>query len=176
MSTHTETMYNGKYLQVHKRGTWEYVTRPNATGIVVIVALHDDGRLIVIEQYRPAVKSNVIELPAGLVGDIDDTESLLTAAQRELEEETGYTAANWTQLYDVLSSSGLTDEESTFFLATQLTKTSEGGGVEDEDITIHEVPLTELEPWLAQKKDSCKIASKLFTGIYMATIEQQRKE
>lgn len=174
-NNNVDSMYDGQYICMKKRGTWEYVTRPNATGIVVIVAMHDDGRVILIEQYRPAVDSKVIELPAGLAGDIDKSEPFLLAAQRELEEETGYTAGHWVQLYDVLSSSGLTDEESTFFLATDLTKTSEGGGVEGEDITVHEVPITELTKWLASKGSNYKIASKVFAGLYMAQLQESKQ-
>ena len=123
-------LYQSKHLAVHQRGRWQYVTRPNATGVIAIVAQHDDGRIVLIEQHRPPVNAQVIELPAGLVGDDGDPdEPLVRAAQRELEEETGYTARDWRQLTTASSSAGLTDEAVTFFLATGLTKTGPGGGI-----------------------------------------------
>src|SRR5438128_1389604 len=84
----------GRWLTFIDDAGWEYVTRPGVTGIVVIVAVTKGERLVLVEQYRPAVQQRVIELPAGLVGDVDGrhTESLLDAAVRELEEETGYRA------------------------------------------------------------------------------------
>src|SRR5690349_10920782 len=92
----------GRYLTFIDDAGWEYVTRPHISGVVVIVAVTADGRLVLVEQYRPAVKKKVIELPAGLVGDIvgQQGESMGTAAARELEEETGYRAAEMVPLFD----------------------------------------------------------------------------
>jgi len=84
----------GKYLTLVDDRGWEYVTRTGVTGIVVIVAVTDDEKLLLVEQYRPAVRKRVIELPAGLVGDVDAHagETLHSAAGRELAEETGFAA------------------------------------------------------------------------------------
>ncbi|MEE9405412.1 MAG: NUDIX hydrolase [Algisphaera sp.] len=163
-------LYQGKFLTLAQRGRWEYATRTNATGVIAIVALHDDDRIVLIEQDRPAVGARVIELPAGLAGDTDASEPLLQAAKRELEEETGYTANHWATLPTVTCSAGLTDEEVTFFLATQLTQTSAGGGVDGEDITRHEIPLAILAQWLAKRQATgLKIAATLLAGVYAAT-------
>ena len=165
-----ETVYEGRFLQVAKRGAWEYTTRANATGVVAVVAVHDDGRVVLVEQHRPPVNASVIEIPAGLVGDEDDSESLLTAAQRELEEETGYAAAQWTQLPTACTSPGLTDEAITFFLAQQLTRMGEGGGVASEDITTHEVPLEALPQWLeSARRENKQTSMKLLAGLYAAS-------
>lgn len=163
-------LYQSKFLAVLQRGRWQYATRPNAAGVVAIVAQHDDGRIVLIEQYRPPVNARVIELPAGLVGDDGDpNEPLVEAAKRELEEETGYTARHWRQLTTASSSAGITDEAVTFLLATGLTKTSPGGGIDGEDITLHEVPHDTLRPWLDQQQAEGKhVAASLLAGLWTA--------
>src|SRR5829696_410163 len=89
------TVWAGRHLSVLARGTWEYASRNTRRPAVGIVAVTDDGKVLLVEQRRPPVNRNVIELPAGLAGDIAgaEHESLLEAAQRELLEETGYTAS-----------------------------------------------------------------------------------
>ncbi len=164
------TVYEGRYLRVVKRDRWEYATRPNATGVVGVVALHDDGRIVLIEQYRVPAGARVIEIPAGLAGDDDDGESLLDAAQRELKEETGYTARHWRPLVTGMSSPGMTDETITFFLATGLQKRGSGGGVDGEDITVHEVDFNNLMPWLNQQVAAGKrINLTLLASVFAAT-------
>ena len=165
-----ETVYQGRFLRVVKRGDWEFATRTKATGVVAIVALHDDGRVVLVEQDRPPVDAHVIELPSGLAGDTSDDETLLDAAKRELEEETGYTAREWTRLLTGLSSAGLTDEAITFYLAEGLSKTAAGGGVGSESIKVHEVALQSLPSWLeSMTASNRKIDMKLLAGIYAAT-------
>src|SRR5699024_2459270 len=97
-----QLLYAGDFLRVKRRGHWEYVERVNARAVVVIVAVTDAGELVLVEQPRVPVAANCIELPAGLVGDIAgaEDESLATAAARELEEETGYRAAQLAQSID----------------------------------------------------------------------------
>src|SRR4029078_3246763 len=82
------------FLRLVKAGRWEYCERTRANGIVVIVPLIDPGQAVFVEQYRPPVKANCIEFPAGLSGDLAEAanESLATAARRELLEETGFAA------------------------------------------------------------------------------------
>src|SRR5262249_43699134 len=147
---------------------WEFATRNTQRPAVGIVAVTDDGKIVLVEQHRPPVGRKVIELPAGLAGDIAgaEDESLLEAAQRELLEETGYTAQRWTQLIEGYTSPGLTDESIVLFLAEGLTKTGAGGGDEGESITIHEVPLNNVLQWLAEHGYSADL--KLLAGIYAA--------
>lgn len=162
--------YEGRFLRIAKRGSWEYVSRPNATGVVGVIAVDDEQRVVLVEQYRPPVSARVIEIPAGLVGDIDDRESLLAAAKRELEEETGYTASSWVQLHAACSSPGLTDEMVTFFLARGLTQTGTGGGDEHENITVYTVPLDEVPKWLEAARDRDVFTDmKLLAGLQMAS-------
>src|SRR5215217_1288754 len=90
------TIAEGKRVRLVRRGDWEFVTRKKSSGIVAIVAVTDDYKLVLVEQYRPPVAKSVIELPAGLAGDEagHEQEDLLTAARRELLEETGYEASH----------------------------------------------------------------------------------
>lgn len=163
------SLYEGQHLRLVAQGKWEYVTRSNARSVVAIVAVKPDGRVILVEQHRPPASSSVIELPAGLVGDVDSDESLLVAAQRELEEETGYAAASWSVLSEGFSSPGLTDEFITLYLATELTKVGPGGGDASESITLHEVKLNELSNWCRQRQaDGSQVDLKLFAGLYLA--------
>jgi hypothetical protein len=90
----TSTLYEGKHLRLVRCGHWEYAERTNANGAVMILAVTDDDKVILIEQYRLPLNKPVIELPAGLAGDIagQESEAMATAAHRELLEETGYEA------------------------------------------------------------------------------------
>jgi len=169
------TMAEGKYLQLVKQGKWEYVRRKGISGIVAIVAVTDDGKLLLVEQYRPPVGRRVVELPAGLAGDEpgSENEPLSAAAARELFEETGYEAREMTQVGAGTASAGLTDEFITLFRATGLKKTGAGAGVGGEQITLQEVPLAGVEQWLAQKvTEGCLIDLKVYGGLYFANAQR----
>jgi ADP-ribose pyrophosphatase len=148
-----------------KRGKWEYVTRTTTQPAVAIVAITDNDCIVLVEQFRPPIGDRVIELPAGLTGDVEgaEEETLVESAQRELFEETGYEAASWTKLIGGYSSPGLTDEFIVIFLAEGLTKTGSGGGDGHEAITVHEVPMTEVTKWLARAKN---VDFKVFAGLF----------
>ena len=163
----------GRYLTFLDEGGWEYVTRPGVSGIVVIVAVTDEDRLLLVEQYRPAVHRNVIELPAGLVGDGDGrrAESLHDGATRELEEETGYRAAEMVALFEGPIAVGVSDETVSFFRAHGLARVGAGGGDDTEEITVHEVPLAQLSAFLAAKHQAgLGIDPKIYAGLYLAGI------
>ncbi len=148
---------------------WEYVERANMTGIVGIIAVTDDKKLVLVEQFRPAVNAKTIELPAGLSGDgkDEDGESFEVAARRELFEETGYECGDMVPLMDGATSPGLTNETVVVYLAKSLRKTGPGGGEGSEDITVHEVPLDNVVEWLEKrKKDGCVIDLKLYSALY----------
>jgi len=165
-----ETIAAGKHLHFCRYDTWEYVRRPNASGIVIVVAMTDGDRVILVEQFRPPVQKRVIEFPAGLSGDIagSEDEPLVEAARRELLEETGYAAEKMEHAFDGTSSAGLTDEVVSFFFATQLRKVAEGGGDASEDVEVHEISMAELESWLRTKQDNgCLIDSRIYSGLYL---------
>lgn len=87
-------------------------------GAVAVVALGEDGKIVLVNQYRHAVGQRLWELPAGLL-DFPG-ESPLAAAKRELAEEAEMVAEHWFELCDYYSSPGFTDEKIKIFLATSL--------------------------------------------------------
>ena len=159
----------GEFVRLLIKGGWEYVERPNCTGVVIIVAMTADGKLLFTEQFRIPVGKSVIEFPAGLVGDRtgQETEVLEVAAARELLEETGYEAQQITPLTSGPTSAGLSNELVTLVQAVGLTRRSVGGGEGSERITVHEVPLDEVERWLGQMRDAGKLVDpKVYAGLY----------
>lgn len=168
---------SGRFIRLVRKGRWEYAERVNASGAAALVALTPANKLILIEQPRPAMGGNVIELPAGLVGDTpgQEHEDMAIAAGRELVEETGYEAAKVSFLAKGPSSPGLSSETLAIFLATELTKVGPGGGVEGEQITVHEIDLDQVEGWLdSQISRGLHIDLKVYSGIYFAHRHLQR--
>jgi ADP-ribose pyrophosphatase len=148
-----EQIWQGKYIKLYKRGTWEFVGRARGIRAAVILA-EQDGDVLLVEQFRVPLQALCLELPAGLIGDDDggEGESVLTAAARELEEETGYRAAHMAIVGEFASSPGMVSETFTLVKARGLVKVSEGGGVAGENIIVHRVPRTELAAFITQKR------------------------
>mgnify|MGYP001951321199 CR=1 FL=1 len=146
-----QVMWEGKYIVAKTRGRWEYVGRPRNIRAAVILAV-EDGHVLLVEQYRVPLQKRCIELPAGLIGDEEEGEEALSAAARELEEETGWRAAHVEEMGEFYSSPGMVSESFTLVRATGLTKTGDGGGVGGEDITAHRVKLSELAAFLEGKR------------------------
>lgn len=168
-SASLETLHTGRHLSLVRRGHWEFTTRHGATGVVGLVAVTDDAKMVLVEQARPPLGKQVIELPAGLSGDIvgEESESLAMAARRELLEETGYEAQEVRLLTEGPSSAGLTDEMISFFLMTGLIRTGAGGGDDSEQIVVHEVPLAALPEWLEERRQSgWAIDPKIYVGLF----------
>ena len=164
-----ETLYEGRWLSLRKRGRWEYAERNNPGGAVIILAVTPDDMVLFVEQYRVSILQNTIEMPAGLVGDMADQvdESALLAAQRELEEETGYRCQRVEFVHRGPSSSGMSTEMITFVRAWDLEKVGPGGGDESENIVVHEVPRREAGAWLfARAAEGYSIDPKLFAGLW----------
>lgn len=150
-----QTPWQGRYIKVNVKGSWEYVSRPNGVRAAVILALDEgeDGRhVILVEQYRVPLGKSCIELPAGLVGDEQEGEAAFDAAERELEEETGYRANQWQDAGEYYSSPGMVSESFSLFVAKDLQKISAGGGVNGENIIVHRVKLDHVPEFLAQKR------------------------
>jgi 8-oxo-dGTP pyrophosphatase MutT (NUDIX family) len=115
------------------------VTHP---GAVVVLALDEAQRVLMIRQYRHPVGRQLWELPAGLRDA--DGEAPVQTAQRELLEETGYRAREWHTLVDYFSSPGFSTERIRIFLARGLERAPEGGGErehEEKFIVADWVPL-----------------------------------
>ncbi|WP_423606070.1 NUDIX hydrolase [Sphingomonas sp. MS122] len=143
-----ETVWQGKFITAKKQGRWEYVSRARGIRAAVIVAI-DEDHLILVEQYRVPLGRACLELPAGLVGDETDDEAVEIAAARELEEETGYRPGRVESLGEYFSSPGMVSESFTLVRAHELERTGEGGGVEEEGITVHRVKLGEVPAFVA---------------------------
>jgi ADP-ribose pyrophosphatase len=143
----------GQYVVAKRRGRWEYAGRARNIRAAVILAL-DAGHVLLIEQYRVPLGKVCLELPAGLIGDHegDEDEDDLTSAMRELEEETGYQAAQWENLGEFYSSPGMLTESFTMVKASGLTQVGEGGGTEHEDIVVHRVPLERIGETVAEHR------------------------
>ena len=175
--TPIETRWEGRFITVKQQGTWEYVSRSRGIHAAVILAIDegDDGRhVILVEQYRVPLKINCLELPAGLVGDDMAGEAAEIAAERELEEETGYRAAHWRIVGEFYSSPGMVSESFTLLIATGLTKIGNGGGVDGEDIIVHRVPLAGIADFVTAKRaEGCGIdvrVAMLLAGGLLANL------
>jgi len=154
-----ETLWQGKYLDVRREGTWEYVSRTRGISAAVIVAVDDgpfgearDRHVLLVEQYRVPLGRRCLELPAGLVGDETEGEDVAVAAIRELEEETGYRAERMVALGDFHSSPGMVSEGFTLLRAEGLTRIGDGGGVDGENIVVHRVDVAALPAFVAAKR------------------------
>lgn len=159
----------GRFVRLVDRDGWEFIDQPNLRGIVVLVAVTPQDRLLLVEQYRPPLAGRAIELPAGMVGDHDgaEHEPFETAARRELEEETGYTAARLEKLAVGPASPGRSGFLYSFYRAHGLRRIHEGGGDEHEDIVVHEAPLDGIRGWLeARAADGLHIDPKIWAGLY----------
>ena len=146
-----ETRWRGKFIEVHQRGRWEYVSRARDIRAAAILAV-EDGHVLLVEQYRVPLGRPCLELPAGLVGDVEAGEDTLTSAARELEEETGYRPAAVTSLGDFHSSPGMVSESFTLVRASGLTRVGDGGGEGDENIVVHRVALGDVAGFVADKR------------------------
>lgn len=109
---------------------WTIIEHP---GAVAIAAVDDDGRLLVVHQFRPAANGWTEEVPAGR---LDPSETPLEAARRELEEETGFRAERWRELCTFLPAPGFCSEVLHLFEARGLSEVSGGGLACDADEEI----------------------------------------
>lgn len=144
----SETLYTGKIFalrsdQVRMPGG-KVVTREIVEhfGAVAVVAMDDDGNIPMVYQYRHAFGRRLWELPAGLL-DVHGEAAHLTAA-RELMEEAGLQAEDWTVLVDLDSTPGFSDESVRVYLATGLTQVDRPDAHDEEaDMTLEWYPLAD---------------------------------
>lgn len=113
-------------------------------GAVAIAALDDRDRLVMIYQYRPAIGRRIWEMPAGLLDEAG--EDPVEAAKRELVEEVGVSADEWSTLVDVVGCPGFADESVRVFLARGLRDVERPAAADDEeaDLVIRRIPLDDL--------------------------------
>ena len=125
-------------------GSFGVIRHPGASLAVPIL---DDGRVVILRQYRFAVATRLLEFPAGT---LDDGEEPLGTMQRELQEEAGYSASRWDPLGAMLPCPGYSDEVIHMFLARDLTELSEQpAGDDDEDLEVLLMEPGELDQALA---------------------------
>ncbi len=161
----SELLWQGKYLEVRREGTWEFAARVGGLGAAVILATTAGHEIVLVEQLRRSFGRPVIELPAGLIGDDGDFDPAVAAA-RELAEETGFVATEWTCIGDFATSAGMSAEMFTLFRARNLTRTTAGGGVDGENIVVHVVPLAGIAEWLtAARGRGCIIDCRLIVAL-----------
>lgn len=160
----------GKFMRLVRYGKWEYAERTNCRGIVIILGLTDDDKVILVDQYRAPVDKRVIEFPAGLISDEPryKKETLAAAARRELFEETGYKAGRIVKLMEGPVSSGFSSDMVTIVRAYGLRKVGKGGGDHTEAITVHAVALNEAEGWLTRmSRKGHLIEPKVYMGLFL---------
>lgn len=143
---HSDLVYEGRVWDVRsdrvRYGDGEIVRQyVDHTGAVAIVALDDEGRVLLIQQYRHPIRHRDWELPAGLL-DVAGEEPL-EAARRELAEEADLVAAHWEPLVSSWTTPGGNDEIIHIFLATGVESSGTAHDREDEeaDIRVEWVPL-----------------------------------
>ena len=146
--------------------TRHYVDHP---GAVAIVAIDDQDRLLLIQQYRHPIRHRDWELPAGLL-DVEG-EAPLLAAQRELAEETDLVAADWQPLLSTFTTPGGSDEIVHFFLATGLSDAPNAHARVDEeaDIRVEWVPLADA---VTAVLDGRMRNALLVNGVLAATLRR----
>jgi ADP-ribose pyrophosphatase len=133
-------------------------------GAVTIVPVHDDGTVTLVRQYRAAVDTQVLEIPAGTRDKADEGPE--ATARRELAEEAGLEAANWELLLGTWNTPGISDQHTLIYLATGLTSIpSRPDGVEEGYMTMETIHLDEVDALVADGslKDETTVL-----GLYLA--------
>ena len=169
MSDAKETLYEGEWLRLVRRGKWESCERTHGEGMaVIVIAVTPADEVLFVEQYRVPLGARTIEMPAGLVGDDHAQDTLEAAARRELVEETGWEPAQVDVLLVGPTSSGMSNERIAFVRARGLRQVGAGGGVDSEDITVHAVPRADAPAWLMRKHaEGYELDLKLWAGLWM---------
>ena len=166
-----ETVFEGHLISV-ATGTFEdpsggrfqrdVVHHPGAVSVVPV--FEDKRTVLLVRQYRAAVDRVLLEIPAGK-RDVDGEDPEVTAA-RELEEEVGVRAGRLEKLGEFFNSPGFCDEHSFVYLATGLEDAEiSAQGVEEEHMTIEEVPLDEVASLVASGE---LVDAKSIIGLALA--------
>ncbi len=170
----TESVYSGKLLMLHvdtvrlpngRETTKEIVEHPGAVAIIPIL---DNGKLLVVEQYRTAARRRMMEIPAGT---LEAGEAPLACAKRELIEETGYAAGRLTRLFSCYLAPGYSTEKIHFFLASQLVPTK-ARPAEDEFITVQAMHLDKALKAIERGKIQ---DAKTISALYYLAMHQDKR-
>ena len=146
----------------------EYVDH---TGAAAIVAIDDDGKVLLIQQYRHPIRHRDWEIPAGLL-DVTG-ESPLETAQRELKEEADLTASDWEPLVSIFTTPGGNDEVVHLFLARGLSPIAEAHAreAEEADIRVEWVPLQDAVSGVLEGR----LRNGILTAGVLAAAEKLRR-
>lgn len=133
-------------------------------GAVVVIPAHDDGTVSLVRQYRAAVDAMVLQAPAGTLDEAG--ESAEATARRELREEAGLEAARWERLIESWNTPGVSDQQTTVYLATGLAPVERRpDGVEEDFMSVERIRLIDLDELVAQGLLS---DATTVLGLYMA--------
>ncbi|MFJ7725474.1 NUDIX hydrolase [Neobacillus sp. NPDC097160] len=153
---HSEEIFLGKIISLHlqdvelpngKHAKREIIKHP---GAVAILAITDDNKIVMVEQYRKALERTIVEIPAG---KLEKDEEPALCARRELEEETGYECDSLELLTSFYTSPGFADEIVHVYLAKGLTKKENAADLdEDEFVELEELTLEEAEQYVKEQK------------------------
>ena len=166
-----EIVYAGNFIEVHHdvvrlpdgtQATRDYIRHP---GAVAIVALTDEGHVVLERQYRYPLRRDLVEIPAG---KLDPGEAHLETGKRELLEETGYSATQWTYLGRIHNAIGYSDEAIELWLATGLKK-GEAQLDEGEFLEVFTLPFKEA---LAMATDGRISDVKTIVGLFWASVRR----
>lgn len=152
------TVYDGTLFDVtverwgkHER---EIVEHP---GAVAIVAVDRDGAVTLVRQRREAVRAALLELPAGT---LEEGETPLESARRELEEETGLSGGTWREASVFYTTPGFCRERMHLFFAHDVEQ-GEANPADDEELELVRWPIAELESHLSEVEDAKTLAGLL---------------
>ena len=151
----TERVFSGKVIQLDieqvelpngAKSSREIVRHPGAVAVLIV----DDGKMIVVDQYRKPLGRNQVEIPAG---KLDPGEDPRSAAARELQEETGYLAESLKLIYSFYTAPGFTDEIVHLYAAEGLSK-GEAKPDEDEFLEMMAVTMDEAKQLIRENRIS----------------------
>jgi len=153
---HSEEIFSGRVISLHlqdvelpngKQSKREIIKHP---GAVAILAITNENKIVMVEQYRKALERTIVEIPAGKLEKGEEPE---LCAHRELEEETGYVCEKLELLTSFYTSPGFADEIVHVFLAKELSKKENAAALdEDEFINLEELTLDEAIQYVKEQK------------------------